>query len=60
MSYVYCKYLSSGDVVAPIGAAAHHVCEVRLLLVSIRRVCTLLDAVLAVTMGPAVLWGGRG
>ena len=60
MSYVYCTYLSSVDVVAPIGAAAHHICKGRLLLVSIIRVCAFFAAVSAVTVGPEVLWVGRG
>ena len=60
MSYVYCTYLSFSDVVAPIGAAAHHVGEGRFLLVSIRRVCEFFAAVSAVAVGPAVIWGGWG
>ena len=59
MSYVYCTYLSFGYVVAPIGAAAHHVCKVRLLLVSVSKVCAFFAAMLAVTVGPAVLWSGQ-
>ena len=60
MSYVYCTYLLFGDVVAPIGAASHHVGEIRFLLVSISRVCALFSAVYAVTVGPEVLWGAQG
>ena len=59
MSYVYCTYLSFGDAVAPIGAVAHHVCEGRILLVSIGRVCAFFASVPAVTVGPSVLWSGR-
>ena len=59
MSYVSCTYLSFGDVVAPIGAAAHHVCKGRLLLVSVSRVCAFLAAVSAVNVGPEVLWSGQ-
>ena len=59
MSSVYCTYLSFGDVVALVVADAHHVCKGRLLLVSISRVCALFVAVSAVTVGPAVLWGGQ-
>ena len=59
MSYVYCTYLSFGNAVTPIGAAAHHVGEERFLLVSISRVCALFAAVSAFTVGPAVLWGGE-
>ena len=58
MSYVYYTYMSFGDVVSPIGAAAHHVCEGRLLLVSARRVCAFFAAVPTVTVGTAVLWSG--
>ena len=60
MYYVYCAYLSFGDVVAPIGAAAHHVGEGRFLLVSISRVCAFFAALSAVTVGPVVLRGIDG
>ena len=60
MSYVYCAYLSFSDVVAPIGAAAHHVGEVHLLLISTGRICTCFATVIAVTVGPAVLRGAQG
>ena len=60
MSHVYFAYLSFGDVVAPIGAAAHHVGEGRFLLVSISRVCSFFAAVSVDTVGPAVLWGTDG
>ena len=60
MYYVYCAYLSFSDVVAPIGAAANHVGEGRFLLVSTSRICALFATVIAVTVGPAVLWGARG
>ena len=60
MSYVYCASLSFGDVVSPMGAAAHHVGEIRFLLVSISRVCAFFTAVSTVTVGPAVLWGTQG
>ena len=60
MSYIYCTYLSFGDVVAPIGAAAHHVDEGRFRIVSISRVCTFFSVVSTVTVGPAVLRDGRG
>ena len=59
MSYVYCTYLSCVDVVAPMGAAARHMCEGRLLLVSIIRVCAFSAAVSAVTVGSAVIWDER-
>ena len=45
--------------VAPVGAAAHHVCEGRILLVSVGRLCEFFAAVCAVSVGPAVLWSGR-
>ena len=60
MSYVYCTYLSFGDVVALIGAADHHVGEGSFLIVSIGMVCAFFAAVSAVTVGPAVLRGGQG
>ena len=60
MSYVYCTYLSFGDVVSPISAAAHLVGKGRFLLVSISRVCALFAAVSAVTVDPAVIQGGWG
>ena len=60
MSYIYCAYLSFGDVVSPIGVAAHHLGKGRFLIVSIIRVCAFFAAVSAVTMGPAVLRGERG
>ena len=55
MYYVYCTYLSFGDVVAPIYATVHHVCKGRLLLVSMSMVCALFAVVSVVTVGPAVL-----
>ena len=60
MSYVYCAYLSFSDVVAPIGAAAHHVEGGSFLLVSTRRIFVFFAAVITVTVGPEVLWGTRG
>ena len=60
MSYVYCTYLSFGDVLAAIGAATHNVCKGRLLLVPVSRVCAFLSAMSAVTVSPAVLWSGQG
>ena len=60
MSYVYCAYLSFSDVVAPIGAANHHVGEGQFLLVSTIRICALFATVIAVTVGPAVLQGVWG
>ena len=60
MLYVYCTCLSFGDVVAPIGAAAHHVCEWRLLSVSVRRVCEFLATVFMVTVGPAIILSEQG
>ena len=59
MSYVYCAYLSFSDVVAPIGAAAHHVEEGRFLLMSTGSICAFFDTVIAFTMGPALLWGAQ-
>ena len=56
MSYVYCAYLSFSDIVAPVGAAAHHVGEGRFLLVSTSRICAFFATLIAVTVGPAVLW----
>ena len=60
MSYVYCAYLSFSDVVGPIGAAAHHVGEGRFLLVSSSGICAFFAIVIAVTVGPSVLWGAWG
>ena len=53
-------YLSFRDVVAPIGAAAHHVGEGRFLIMSTGRVCAFFATVISVTVGPAVLQGTRG
>ena len=60
MSYIYCTYLSFGDVVAPIGAATHNVFKGCLILVSVGRVGAFLSAVSTVTVVPAVLLSGRG
>ena len=60
MYYVYCTYLSFGDVVAPIGAATHHLGEGRLLLVSTSKICAFFATVIVVTVDLAVLWGARG
>ena len=60
MSYIYCAYLSFSDIVAPIGAAAHHVVEGSFLLVYTIRICAFFATVIAVTVGPAVLRGERG
>ena len=60
MSYVYCTYLSFGDVVAWIGDSDHHVCKGCLLLVSISRLCAFFADMSAVALGTAVLWGGLG
>ena len=60
MSYVYCAYMSLCDVVAPMGSAAHHVGEGRFLLISTGTICELFATMIAVTVGPAVLWGARG
>ena len=60
MSYIYCTYISFSDVVALIGAAAHHVDEGRFRLVSISRVCTFFADVSTGTVGPALLRDGRG
>ena len=60
MSYVYCTYLSFCDVAAPMGAAAHHVGEGRFLHVSTGRICAFFATVIAVTVGPEILWGERG
>ena len=60
MSYMYCSCLSFIYVVAPIGAAAHHVVEGLFLLMSTGRICEFFATVIAVTVGPAVLRGARG
>ena len=60
MSYTYCDYLSFCDVLAPIGAAAHHVGEGRFPLMSTDRICAFFATMIAVTVVPAVLWGARG
>ena len=60
MSYVYCSYLSLSDVLAPIGASDYHVGEERFLLVSTSRICAFFANVIAVTVGPSVLWGAQG
>ena len=60
MSHVYFAYLSFGDVVAPIGAAAHHVGEGRFLLESNSRICAFFSTVIAFTVGPAVIRGAWG
>ena len=52
--------MSFGDVVAPVGGAAHNVRKGRIILVSVGRVYEFLDAVSTVTVGPAVLWSGQG
>ena len=49
--------MSLNDVVTPIRAAAHHVGEGRIILVSTSRICALFATVIAVTVGLAVLWG---
>ena len=53
-------YLSFCDVVAPMGAAAHHVGEGQLLIMSIGRVCAFVATMIEVTVGPSVLRGARG
>ena len=60
MAYVYCACLSFSDAVAAIGAAANHVGEGHFLIVSNIRICAFFATVIAVTVGPAVLWGERG
>ena len=60
MSYVYCDYLSFCDVVAPMGAAAHHVGEGRFLLMSTGRIYAFFATMIAVTVVPSVLWGAWG
>ena len=51
ISYVYCAYLSFCDVVATIGAAAHHVGEGRFLLMSTGRICEFFANTIAVDVG---------
>ena len=60
MSYVYCTYLSFYDVVAPMGAAAHHVGEGRFIIMSTGRICEFFATVIAVTVGLALLPGAQG
>ena len=52
--------MSFYDVVAPTGAAAHHVVEAHFLILSTDRICAFLDTVIVVTVGPALVQGTRG
>ena len=56
--YYFLSLLSFGDVVSPVGVAAHHVRGGRILIVSVGRVCTFFATVRAVSVSPTVLWSG--
>ena len=60
MSYVYCAYLPFCDFVSLMGNGAHHVGEGRFLLMSTGRICAFFATMIAVTVGPSLVWVARG